>query len=674
VNAPLLVALLLGQAPATPAAPPPQHRDVLHGVRQRDVLLVTLDTTRRDHMGFLGRTPSPTPNLDALAKESVVFTDAFTPVPLTLPAHTSLMTGLDPRSHGVHDNSLYQVAPNTRTLARIFGEQGYATRAAVASFVLDPLFGLGQGFDHYRAPPRSVSSRSAHFAELRADAMVDLALADLGELATPAASTPRRPFLYWLHLFDPHNPYSPPDAPPVTAADAQDPLALQRRLYEAEIRFADAQFGRLAEKLRERKLFDDLVVVVAADHGESLTDGLEETHGHFLFEPTIRVPLLMRLPGRAHEEVALPVSLVDVAPTLLAQVGLDARAERFDGLDLSPWIADPTLAPPDRVLPLESWYVWLQYGFAPLEGCVAGPLEYVRSHGQELFERGGDALHRRNLFASDDPRSIAIARRLDAIDAAARAATSSRPALSDADHRALASLGYANGGSNADAPAVDWSALPDPYAKLAVYAGFSAASSAIEAGDYDGAIAKLRELAAAEPTSALFHEQLGMMLANVGRHGDEAQKELKQTLALDPRRGRVWLALAHCVSLERDAIRAKLRDARAAAPKGAATSPEVRRLAASERDAAARVETDLRECLRLEPDSPDALVLLGRHLSDEGDRAAQQKDVERARRCYDEVVTLVDRLLAVLPNDAPERKDAAAVKARCVQRRAALER
>ena len=353
---------------------------------------------------------------------------------------------------------------------------------------------------------------------------------------------------------------------------------------------------------------------------------------------------------------------------MLARLGIDTSGERFDGIDLSPWIADPLLPPPDRALALEAWYVWLQYGFAPLEGCTQGPLKYLRSCRDELFDRSADPREQHDLFTPDDPRVTGLRRRLAALQAAGALHARENPALSEADRTALGSLGYAQGGGNAEAPAGDWSELADPYAKLPVYAGFDAVSMLLEKADYTGAIAKLRELVLLEPGSALFHEQLGMMLINVGAEdAAEAEKELEKTLALDPRRARVWFALARCVVARRDAARRELRAARERGDK-----TEQRRFGKAERELATRTEQLLRECLRLEPTYPDGLMFLGQFLAEEGDRAAAQKDPARARSCYAQVQELLARLAVTLERDDPDQKELATIQARCEARIAAL--
>jgi len=667
------IALHVGLAAAAFAAQEARDREPAaeHARTRSSVLLITLDTTRRDVMGFLGRDPSPTPNLDALAASSIVFTDAVTTAPLTLPAHASLLTGLYPVRHGVHDNGLYRLSGEARTLAEILQEQGYATRAAVAAFVLDPLFGLDQGFDRYRAPPRGASgARTLRITERRAKEMVDLALADLVEIAGPAPSSGTsgepRPFFYWLHLFDPHAPYDPPAPPP--RPPSADPADVLRALYEAEIAAMDGELGRLFDELKRRGLFDRLLVVVAADHGESLGDGRETSHGHFLFDPTVRVPLLLRDPRLAPARVDAPASLVDVVPTLLARLGVDARGERFDGLDLSPWLVEPKLAPPDRVLALESWYVWLHYGWAPFEGATLGALKFVRSQHEELFDRAVDPREAHDLFTADDERAIGIARRLDALRDASAAIAGERTGLSQADRAALQALGYATGGSSAERPAGDWSTLPDAYEKLDVLRGFDEFVTAIERGEFPRAVERMRDLAAKEPASALFHEQLGLMLINLGpQNADEAERELRRALELDPRGVQTWFALARCALAHRDASRAEARKLREQGDAAGAREP-----ARVEREQEALAERALRECLRLEPTYPDGLIELARLLFDQAERAARRSDRDGARARFDEIDLLAQRLIEIVPRDAPEAAEAAEARRIAGARKAAL--
>lgn len=623
-------------APAAPAA----------GSTRPDVLLITLDTVRRDFLGCYGRTPSPTPTLDRIAADAVVFDDAHTVAPLTLPAHASLLTGLYPTSHGIHDNSLYTLADGTTTLAEQLKGAGYATGAAVAAFVLDPVFGLAQGFDRYRAPPRGVSSnRSLHFTELPAAKMVDLAIADLAQLARAGE---RPPFFYWLHLYDCHAPYEPAQKPEISGSAALQRSAVLKALYEQELRETDAQLGRLLAELARHGALRRTIVVVTADHGEALGDGREETHGQFLHDPVMRVPLLWREPGRAPGRASVPASLIDVAPTLLARTGIAsdlAAADKSgappacDGIDLTPWLEQHDAPSPDRVLALESWYVWLNFGFAPFEGCAAGPLKYVRSAREELFDRAADPGETDNLFTPGEPRATALRRRLDALHEQAQAASRVAPALSEADRAALAKLGYAQGGSNAGRPEVDWATLPDAYAKAEVLAAFDELSARVDAADWNGALAHLRTWTKREPQCVLFHEQLGMLLINLSpQNAAEAASELQKALELDPRRARVWFALARVFEAQAQEARGRKEAARAAQ-----RGRDAKRAAEEEKALTSRSVDACRECLRLEANYPDALMFLCRQRMLEAEKAFATGDRPAARPIYEEVLALLER-------------------------------
>ncbi len=624
--------------------------------RKPDVLLITLDTTRRDYLGCYGRSPSPTPVLDEFARSAVIFDDALTVAPLTLPAHASLMTGLHPFSHGIHDNSLYRLPEAAHTLAEILHEAGYATGAAIASFVLDPVFGLAQGFDRYQAPPRGVSSsRSLHFTELPASTQIDRALADLSQLGRPGE---RPPFFYWLHLFDVHAPYTPKQAPQFTSAQALERKGALKVLYEAELHEMDHELARFFGAWQHNGGFENSIVVVCADHGEGLSDGPEETHGYFVHDSTMRVPLIWREPGLAPARVATPVSLVDVAPTLLARAGIDASAESFDGLDLSPWLVQPEQPAPDRVLPFESWYVWLNFGFAPFEGATNGALKYVRSAREQLHDRVADPLEQNDLFSPDDARAIGLRRRLAAAQAAAQPLSRANPALSEADRAALAALGYAQGGTTAELPSVDWSTLPDAYTKQAAITGFDALSGALERSDWNGALALLRELVAREPTSAIFHEQLGMMLINLGpQNADDAIQQLQRAIELDPRRSRVWFALARAFEAKATAARVRKDDARQRS-----RGREAKQAGEEERAYLAKSQHAARESLRLEPNYPDALLFLGRMMMLDAEKAWAAGDRATARPLYAEVAALSDRFFVSVGGEGPDTVPAAAVR------------
>src|SRR5438093_1706910 len=277
-----------------------------------NVLLVTLDTTRADRLGCYGYAGARTARLDRLAAEGVRFENAFADAPITLPSHASLLTGLYPFEHGVRNNGNFYLPDRFETLATLLRKRGYRTAAFVSSFVLDRRYGLARGFESYDdRMEEAVALGSGGEAERRGDRT---ALACTRWLEGYAAQRASTPFFVWLHLYDPHEPYRPP--PPFRELFADHP-------YDGEVAFADVVVASVLEKLAQLGLLDRSLVVVVADHGESLGDHGEETHSMFLYESAIRVPLILWRPGvlPAGRVVASPVRTVDVAPTILDILG-----------------------------------------------------------------------------------------------------------------------------------------------------------------------------------------------------------------------------------------------------------------------------------------------------------------------------------------------------------------
>jgi arylsulfatase A-like enzyme len=326
----LLSSLLIGLAPGTARSAPP------------NLVLVTIDTLRADHLPLYGYFRNTSPNLQSFAADALVFERVVAPMATTLPVHVSLFTSTYPARHGVLSNFRHFRRPfvggdSLATVAQQLGGAGYATAAFTSASPLAPETGIDAGFQTYSAPPLSLTDEgSVHW---RGDRVTDAALAWLADA--------RPPFFLWLHLFDPHKPYSPP----AEYDRFRDEAALRERLrernvapllhakvvdmtnrYDGEILFADAQVGRLLNALRARELFDDSVVVVTSDHGEGLMEHGVPAHGR-LFNEELFVPLLMRWPGSPAGRVAHTVSLIDVLPTLRAQTELPLDDAGYDGVD-----------------------------------------------------------------------------------------------------------------------------------------------------------------------------------------------------------------------------------------------------------------------------------------------------------------------------------------------------
>jgi arylsulfatase A-like enzyme len=325
----------------------------------RGILLVTIDTLRADHVGAYGA-PFPTPALDALAAEGVLLEQACTPTPSTGPAHASLLTGLHPWNHGTLRNAV-ALDPRIPTLADRLRQHGFATAAFVSSYVLDRRFGFHQGFDTFWFEPDQElvwrGQGGQKFYATRGDATTRAAMAWITENA-------ERPFFVWVHYFDPHTPYDPPPgyavSPEVPVSlegkrlgSDTSPASLERliRNYRGEVLYADAQLGRLVERLRILQLLDRSAVIATSDHGEGLGDHGVLEHGKVLFDELVRVPVLIRAPGlEAGRRLEGDAQLEDLAPTLLALAGVEAP-EGLDGRNLLPWLrGEVESSPRDAVL------------------------------------------------------------------------------------------------------------------------------------------------------------------------------------------------------------------------------------------------------------------------------------------------------------------------------------
>ena len=462
-----------------------------------NVLLVTLDTTRADHLGCYGFAPAQTPVLDELAAQGVRYAWAFTAAPVTLPAHATILTGLLPGRHGVRNNAEYRLGSSVPTLATRLDAAGYDTAAFVSSFVLDARFGLGRGFAAY--DDEVETTRGSAFAagnnERRADATTDAALAWL-------ARERRKPFFAWVHYFDAHAPYSPP--PPVDERFADRP-------YDGEIAFVDAQLGRLLGGLgaaRERTL-----VVVVGDHGESLGEHGEATHGVFVYDAVMRVPLLVSAPGLLEPRVVQGlVATADLTPTLLDLLGLEGGA----GLDGSSW--SRTAADRNRRVYLESLVPYLDYGWAPLFAVRRSADKYILAPRPEYYDLVSDAAEGSNLLGA----SGAARGDVEALagDLRARRKLGFAPAPEQRDPEAeerLRALGYTGGaGPGGPEDLADLAKLPDPKDRIAVAAAVVEANARLMAGRPRDALALAEEAARASPEDRTVLQLLAKVCVRLG--------------------------------------------------------------------------------------------------------------------------------------------------------------
>ncbi len=415
-----------------------------------NVLLITIDTVRADRLGCYGYAGAGTPNLDRLAAEGVRFANTYAQVPLTLPSHCSIMTGMDPADHRVHNNGTYSLGPEIPTLAGLLKARGYRTAAFIASFTLDSRFGLARGFDVYDDNVQGEEALKSFRSERRAGAV-------LAALAPWLESIRGERFLCWAHFYDPHLPYAPP---PPFDAEYRD------RKYDGEIAYVDLIIGKLLDLLKEKGLENTTLIVVAGDHGEALGEKKEIDHGLFLYDGTLRVPMIVRL-GKdlpAGRVVSSRVRLIDIMPTVLDSLGIPVPSG-VRGTSLLPYARGKRTA--DLPVHIETFYPRETFGWSALTGLIDGVWKYIRAPTPELYDLPLDPHEEKNLASAEPAVLREEARKLDEFIArsGARKGPAGR-AVSAAEAERLRSLGYL-GAAAADSRAKG--ELPDPKDKIGDY-------------------------------------------------------------------------------------------------------------------------------------------------------------------------------------------------------------
>ena len=344
-----------------------------------NVVLVTMDTVRADHLGLYGHTEARTPVLDGLGAEGTVFETAISVAPITMPTHTTMMTGLYPVSHGVRGNGAFVLAQEHRTLAERLGDHGYDTAAVVSAAVLDSKFGLDQGFRVYDDDLSAGGPKKMFmFKELRGDVSVDKAIGLLDDL--------EEPFFLWLHLFDAHADYDPP--PPYDVVFHKQP-------YDGEIAFVDEQVGRLVSELDRRGLSERTHTVLTADHGDSLGEHGEKTHGIFVYRATTHVPLIVRGPGVRAQRVSGVVSQVDLASTIASLAGLPDQPS--DGVSLAPVLRKGEAVPARAGVYAEAANPRMHFGWHEIRAFDSGVTKWIDAPTPELYDLALDPHERTNL-------------------------------------------------------------------------------------------------------------------------------------------------------------------------------------------------------------------------------------------------------------------------------------
>jgi arylsulfatase A-like enzyme/Flp pilus assembly protein TadD len=479
-----------------------------------NVILITLDTTRADRMGFLGSKRGITPNLDALARQSVVFTRAYSQVPLTTASHATILTGTYPQFHQVNDFGV-PLAADLPYAPDIFHSNGYHTAAFVGSLVLDPETrsapGFERGFDTYDAGfhRRHVGEDRYQSIERRGGEVIGRALDWLTQHHD-------EPFFIWVHLYDAHDPYDPPE--PYKTRYASAP-------YDGEIAYEDAAVGKFLDWLRFRGLYDNAVIAVMADHGEALGQHGESTHGIFLYDETIHVPLIIKLPGdhlpgklQAGKRIDSRVRLVDVLPTILQVAGLEVPRQ-VQGQSLFAMMKPNPAADrseeaeaSDRPAYAETDYPRRAYHWSSLQAWRTGKYLYIKAPRQELYDQSRDPQAEHDLAQGATAVADTLSAQLDAFRQQTRTTQDAPKVLTDPEaQEKLAALGYVATASSDTQPEANEGAV-DPKDKIQIVALTDRATSLVDEGRFEEAIPLLQQLIALQPEAPVPYEQLGKCL------------------------------------------------------------------------------------------------------------------------------------------------------------------
>jgi arylsulfatase A-like enzyme/Flp pilus assembly protein TadD len=489
-----------------------------------NVVLITIDTLRADHVGCYGYKQIKTPNIDGLAADGTRFERAFAVVPVTLPSHTSMLTGTYPMFSGMHDFSANKLSPLQPTLASVLKQSGYETGAVVAAAVLDARFGLNQGFDFYYDHFDFNRLDEANLDEMQrpGNVVADVALDWLGKNS-------QKKFFLWMHLYDPHFPYHLVE--PYNREYASQP-------YDGEIAFADEQVGRLLRFLKEKGIYRNTVIVLCGDHGESLGEHGEKTHGFFIYNATMHVPLIIRLPENASARVvADPVSLVDLMPTVLGALGV-AIPSQAQGRSLLPELQDngnhDDQAARDRVLYGETFLPRIHFNWSELRGSENIKYHFIDAPRPELYDLMNDPGEVHNLFTDKSAVAGEMRAKLNVMirDYSAGKEMAEKTGLDPALMERLKSLGYAgfSGGSDAG---VSNRNLPDPKDRIVAYELISDAVSNSQHGRYQESVEELKNAMKAEPNSVPVHYLQGLNYYHL-KMFPEAVDELQKTVQLSP--------------------------------------------------------------------------------------------------------------------------------------------
>jgi len=488
-----------------------------------NVLLVTLDTTRADRLGCYGHGRARTPNLDGRASAGVRFENVTSQVPLTTPSHASILTGTYPLYHQVHNNGSYALPAEVTTLAEILKGRGFETAAFVGSFTVDSRLGLDQGFDVYDDD----LAEGQAFKPLNAERKAEKVYAAFRRWIDGGIKTP---FFCWVHFYDPHLPYEPPAPYSVDFADSP---------YDGEISYMDHYVGQVLAALREKNLLAKTLIVLAGDHGEAFGEKVESGHGVFLYDGTLKVPLIFEAEGHLPKGTVIKsrVRLIDIVPSVLDLLGLPIPGE-IQGTSLLPYIAGREKS--DLSSYLETYFPRENYGWSELVGLVDGDWKYIKAPKPELYNLKADPQETQNVFGREARNAELLRQRLTEITVRySSGLPASKRELTSEEREKLRSLGYVD--QTAGAPS---GPLPDPKDMVGELRMSQEAETLEMEGRLDDAARAYGQILDLNPRSPVNYVNLALVEAKMNEF-DEAVRILERGISALPGSLTLLSRLAH---------------------------------------------------------------------------------------------------------------------------------
>jgi arylsulfatase A-like enzyme/Tfp pilus assembly protein PilF len=510
----------------------------------KNVILISIDTCRADYVQPYKDAKSETPNLVSLANDGVLFEDAVTVVPLTLPSHCTMLTGLHPIQHGVRDNFNFILSDRSLTLPELFRESGYSTAGFIGAIILSRRSGISQGFDYFDDEFLPGDFQNIQPSIERSAGRVVASATDWLETRRES----NNPFFMFVHFYDPHMLYNPP--PPFQQQYAKKP-------YAGEIAYVDSCIGTFFDYLKLHDLYDDSLVIVVGDHGEGLNDHKEHTHGLFLYETTMWVPLIVKLP----EQRSIPkgirtrqsASTEDIVPTLIELCGLGPIETH--GQTLSPWLFKETPTQ-EREIVLETLYP-LTYNWSPMYALRGSDWKYIHAPIAELYQFRKDTAEKQTLVTTRSDISEEMKSRLEdkLVELANFESYSTMAPISTSRAETLMSLGYAAGGISTD-PIAPNETLPDPKLKIEAYNLIDRGLAALARGDTKTSIQLFEEAHGHDPNNPTSYANLGLAYTKYGQL-DKAIQYTQKALEIAPKSYLNNMQLARIYILKRDFMQAQ---------------------------------------------------------------------------------------------------------------------